>query len=357
MKPRLLIVELHHMGDALLSVPFLRGAQDKYEVHVLCRPACAEVYRLAPEPPKIHAWDPPWADGAPCGPWAALAAAREAGRNLRSQNFAAAVCAWADARAQLVMAESGASRRIGFAMNARNYYAPSLPWRRARLAFGRAYGLFRALTVRPLLTDALHRESADQPHLACWEQIAGALGTRCDDSVPWVRAGKLPPDTDALFAETRAAGAKILAFHAEARLPSKQWSREKWREIIAAAPAGTAAVEIVGPLGEPVSGARVALTADLPSLAATLAAADAVVCHDSLPAHLAAALGKPVVAIFGSGEPDWFAPWNNRERVVQRRVCPLHPCIDRCGMDRPICLEQVEGADVLRKVSAIFSGA
>jgi hypothetical protein len=24
--------------------------------------------------------------------------------------------------------------------------------------------------------------------------------------------------------------------------------------------------------------------------------------------------GKPVVTIFGSGEPDWFAPWNNRQR-------------------------------------------
>ena len=102
-------------------------------------------------------------------------------------------------------------------------------------------------------------------------------------------------------------------------------------------------IEILAAGAEPVTpdGVTKIQTPDLSSLAAALNRADAVLCHDSLPAHLAAALGKPVITIFGSGEPDWFAPWNNRDRVVQRRVCPLHPCIDRCGMDRYLCLEAV----------------
>jgi len=86
------------------------------------------------------------------------------------------------------------------------------------------------------------------------------------------------------------------------------------------------------------------------SLASALAAVDALVCHDSLPGHLAAALGKPVVTVFGSGEPDWFSPWGNRERAVQKRVCPLHPCIDRCGMDSYLCLDAVSVDDVVAKV-------
>jgi ADP-heptose:LPS heptosyltransferase len=96
---------------------------------------------------------------------------------------------------------------------------------------------------------------------------------------------------------------------------------------------------------------------DIPQLfndaTAALDRADAVLCHDSMPAHLAAALGKPVITIFGSGEPDWFAPWNNRDRVVQLRVCPLHPCIDRCGMDRYLCLEAVEVGDVLAQLQRL----
>ena len=78
-----------------------------------------------------------------------------------------------------------------------------------------------------------------------------------------------------------------------------------------------------------------------------------MLCHDSLPAHLAAALGKRVVTIFGSGEPDWFAPWSNRDRVVQQRVCPLHPCVDRCGMDSYLCLDAVKTTDVLAQLQRL----
>jgi ADP-heptose:LPS heptosyltransferase len=68
---------------------------------------------------------------------------------------------------------------------------------------------------------------------------------------------------------------------------------------------------------------------------------------------LAAALGRPVIAVFGSGEPDWFAPWNNRDRVVQRRGCPLHPCIDRCGMDSYLCLDAISTNDVLAQLQRL----
>ena len=46
MKSRLLVVELHHLGDAVMSLPFVRGAQQRFEVHVLCRPATRAVYEL-----------------------------------------------------------------------------------------------------------------------------------------------------------------------------------------------------------------------------------------------------------------------------------------------------------------------
>ena len=61
----------------------------------------------------------------------------------------------------------------------------------------------------------------------------------------------------------------------------------------------------------------------------------------------------PCVTIFGSGEPDWFAPWNNRDRAVQQRVCPLHPCIDRCGMDSYLCLDAVTVKDVLAQIERL----
>lgn len=349
MKPRLLIVELHHLGDAVMSLPFVRGARKIFDVHVLCRPATRAVYELLPEPPSLHSWEPPWGDDRACGAWQAVAAARDEGRILRPLEFAAAVCVWADARAQILMAETRAVRRIGFPMTHGNYYAADLPWRRNRRWLGRILEMLWGITNpgHPLLTRRLHRESPRQSHLHCWELIAESLGMSCDYTVPWIEAPSAQPRS----------GRPVLAVHAHARVPSKQWSPSRWRELLASPAVADCfdVLEILPPGTKSVApaSARKIQTSDLTSLVAALHGADAVLCHDSLPAHLAAALGKPVITIFGSGEPDWFAPWNNRDRVVQRRVCPLHPCIDRCGMDSYLCLDAVSTGDVLAQLQRL----
>ena len=151
----------------------------------------------------------------------------------------------------------------------------------------------------------------------------------------------------------------LLAYHPHARLPGKQWPVARWKELLSSELVGTRfdLLEIVPPGCKPIGPdtARRAVTPDLAALAATIASADAVLCQDSLPGHLAAAIGKPVVAIFGSGEPDWFAPWKNRDRAVCQRVCPLHPCIDRCGMDRYLCMDGVSVSDVTVKLEQLLN--
>jgi ADP-heptose:LPS heptosyltransferase len=272
---------------------------------------------------------------------------------LRPLEFAAAAGVWADARVEILLAETRAAHRIGFPMTHGNYYAADVPWRRRRRRLGRMLETFWQATHPgcPLLTQRLHRESPRQHHLRCWEQIAESLGVVCDYATPWIRtSGNIPPRTDAL---------PILAIHAHARLPSKQWPVDRWQKLTAQ-PSLTDQfhlVEILPDGAAPVTPDHVRKihTPDLASLADALQGADAVLGHDSLPAHLAAALGKPVVTIFGSGEPDWFAPYNNRNHVVQRRVCPLHPCIDRCGMDSFLCLNAVTIDDVLTQVQNLRS--
>ena len=347
MKPRLLVVELHHLGDAVMSLPFIRGAQQKFDVQVLCRPATAAIYEMLAVAPQIHAWNPPWADETECGVIETVRAAQARGRKLAHLGFDTAVCVWADARAEILMAETGAKQRVGFPMNRGNYYAADLPWRAKRLWAGRLLEKVWALTHpgNPLLTTRLYRESANQSHLRCWEQLAEATGTSCNYAAPWVKAA--PSDqVEAL----RVPSKPLLAVHPHARLSSKQWPLEKWNILLKNEKLrGKFTIFQILPAADetPLEGVPSIVTPDVSTLASALAASDAVLCHDSLPGHLAAALGKPVVTIFGSGEPDWFAPWNNRERAVQRRVCPLHPCIDRCGMDSYLCLNAVTVDDVL----------
>jgi heptosyltransferase-3 len=68
----------------------------------------------------------------------------------------------------------------------------------------------------------------------------------------------------------------------------------------------------------------------LKELAALTARARLFVGVDSAPMHIAAAMGTPVVAIFGpSGDCEW-GPWDelgkNRHRVVASNIHPCRPC-------------------------------
>lgn len=361
MKPRLLVVELHHLGDAVMSFPFIRGAREKFEIHVLCRPSVAPVYRLLSGGPIVHEWEPPWVDDRECGPLSAIRLAKKQGLDLRPRQFDAAACVWADVRAEIIMASTGAKQRIGFPMTRGNYYAAGIPWRARRLAAGRLLEHLGPLVgiSRPLLTTSLHRVEPSQHHLRCWEQLAEACGVICDYSSPWINAASTENAME-LRSKASVSGRRLLAVHACARLPSKQWSLEKWRALCAlpSVRAKFDLLEIVPADNQPqIPDMPHVVTADTESLAAVLVGADALVGHDSFPAHLAAALGKPVVTIFGSGEPNWFAPWNNRARAVQRRACPLHPCIDRCGMDSYLCLEAVSVDDAAAQVMKLFPSA
>lgn len=58
-------------------------------------------------------------------------------------------------------------------------------------------------------------------------------------------------------------------------------------------------------------------TATLPALIGALAACDRVICSDGGAMHLAAALGKPIVALFGDSPVEHWRPWGVSHRVVR----------------------------------------
>jgi ADP-heptose:LPS heptosyltransferase len=58
-------------------------------------------------------------------------------------------------------------------------------------------------------------------------------------------------------------------------------------------------------------------THDLSSLIAKLGTVDLVVCADGGAMHVAAALGKPIVALFGDSDPVHWRPWRVPQRVLQ----------------------------------------
>ena len=75
-----------------------------------------------------------------------------------------------------------------------------------------------------------------------------------------------------------------------------------------------------------------------------------LICNDSGPAHLADALGLPVIAIFGPGNPEKLRPFHQDNLVVIRDNCPYHPCSDYCRFPEPYCMTQLTPALVWSEI-------
>ena len=92
---------------------------------------------------------------------------------------------------------------------------------------------------------------------------------------------------------------------------------------------------------------------DLPELVALVERSTLVLCNDSAPMHIAAALGRPVVSIFGPTDPRRTGPYQSGESVV-RADLPCMPCFYRRIRQCPIqheCMNRVLPDAVLRAVS------
>jgi len=95
----------------------------------------------------------------------------------------------------------------------------------------------------------------------------------------------------------------------------------------------------------------------LKELAALTAQARLFVGVDSAPMHIAAAMGKPVVAIFGpSGDREW-GPWGEGHVVVASNTHPCRPCGMAGCNDSKIsdCLTTLPVAQVLAACNALLA--
>ena len=335
--PRLVLFELHHLGDATLALPFLRGARTSYETTVVCPPNVADFLGRVITGIEIIVAPPSWSS-------LALSARRMA---LLPTDAAASV--WPDARVHLLMFLSGAGVRVGFPMSPHNYYAAQRPWRQKRLMAGNLIaGSIEILSGHPLLTRPLERANASQSHLANWEQLANALGIQTDYSLPWIyqKSTKLPKDANDF--QQKHKGKVIILIHPGGRLPTKRWPVENFQQLLSGFLAReNVAVLIIQPPGEnapmPVCSSQMLVqNPEWDELVGLFQQSDIVLANDSFPAHLAAALGKTVVTVFGSGSPDWFAPYGNAQNVVATETCKFRPCVDHCVMPSLVCLESID---------------
>jgi heptosyltransferase-3 len=145
------------------------------------------------------------------------------------------------------------------------------------------------------------------------------------------------PDADEVHALRRQLGpGPFTAIHLSARRPAQRWPLDRYAALAAALAArgpvlllwapgagddprhpgdDEVAAEVLRQASH--AGVRPVPTSKLTTLIAALSLAERVVCPDGGAMHLAAALGKPVVALFGDSPVERWRPWGVPHRVLR----------------------------------------
>jgi ADP-heptose:LPS heptosyltransferase len=148
-------------------------------------------------------------------------------------------------------------------------------------------------------------------------------------------------------------------------VPARAWSTERHRELVELLVAEGRRVVVTGSPKEVTLTARVAPSRpevlDLGGrmswgvLAEVLDAADAVVAGNTGPAHLAAAVGTPVVSLFAPVVPAArWRPWRVPQVLLGRQDAPCAGSRARlCPVPGHPCLEDVTAEEAARAVRSL----
>jgi len=312
---RIVVRAPNWVGDVVLSLPALRDLRRQFpaaRLEVLARPWVGEIYGALREVDAVIESRGLVADAA------AVRGRFDLGV-LLPNSFATAFALW----------RAGIPERWGYATDARGVLLTRSCGVPARLRGQSQVYYYRAM----LEGLGLAAEGPPDASLACPEAWARDGANLLGDAGPWI-------------------GVNPGAFYGTA----KRWAPERFAATAALVARRTGArVAIVGaaserPLGEEIAAqlgapARVLCgETTLAGLVGVLSRLRLLLTNDSGPMHLAAALGTPLVAVFGSTDWTETAPFSDRARVVREetecapcrlRECPIdHRCMSRVGIGR-----------------------
>jgi ADP-heptose:LPS heptosyltransferase len=315
---RALVVRLDSDGDVLLAGPAIRAvAAGASHVTLLCGPRGLQAARLLPGVDDVLVYRAPWIDPEPPP-------------------------VERDVLADLV--ELVAAHRFDQALILTSFHQSALPTALVLRLAGVPVIAAVSEDYPGSLLDVRHRIDEELHEVERALSLASTLGYR------------LPPGDDGRLAVRHDASAPALAeppyvvVHPGASVPARAWPPPSHARLVGLLAADGRRVLVTGGPGERTLTAFVAAAApgavdlggrtSLAELAAVLAGADAVVVGNTGPAHLAAAVGTPVVSLFAATVPEArWRPWGVPHELLsvpvacagcRARTCPVegHPCLD-----------------------------
>ena len=162
--------------------------------------------------------------------------------------------------------------------------------------------------------------------------------------------------SEALRIREKLAGRPYVVIHPASVMATKRWEAERFGKVARSVAqrnfrvvmvAGPGEESFAGRAAREINGALIMLGLGIPELAELIRGARLYIGNDSGPMHLAAAVGTPTIAVWGSSDSRRWHPWSVDHRVVQNpfecNPCPGYRCL---VADSPLCIESVTVAQV-----------
>jgi ADP-heptose:LPS heptosyltransferase len=335
MKPHVLVVRLDSEGDVLLTGPAIRAvAAGAREVTLLCGPRGRQSAELLPGVDRSLVHRAPWID-------------------LEPEPL--------DGKETLALVDRLKALDVEQAIVFTSFHQSALPTALLlRLAGIRTIAAISEDYPGSLL-DVRHRVPDDVHEVERSLSLAATLGY----SLPAGDDGRLAIERNGSSSTVRG---RYVVVHPGASVPARAWPVDLHRKLVDALVAGGRRVVVTGGPTERALTATVAGDrrppvvdlggrTDLAGLSDVLAAADAVVVGNTGPAHLAAAVGTPVVSLFAPTVPAVrWRPWRVAHRLLGDQTAP---CANSRARECPVpghpCLRSVTVGDVVEAVEGLGS--
>ncbi len=365
---RILLIKPSAVGDVLHAVPILAKLRARYPVariDWLLNPAIADLVGSHPALTNVVAFDRS-AYGRAWRSWSAASALAGMVSAVRRARYDLVVDLHGQFRSAMLVWASGAPVRIGFDRPRRRPAAASdrrlntqayvHGWTGAREWAWLAYT--HRIPIPRLDVHAVDRY--------LW--LGPILGL--DDGPPDFRLPVSPEAearVDALIRRGGLAGRPLAVLVPGTLWETKHWHVEGFAEVarrltrsgravaLAGSPAERGRCQAVAALCPGVCDLSGRTT--LSDLAALIRRAEVCVTNDSGSMHLAVALGRPVVGVFGPTDPVWIGPYG-RPRSVVRSGAACSPCYLRRLRACPhghACMTEVSGAMVMERLEEVLA--
>lgn len=341
MKPHVLVARLDNAGDVLLAGPAVRAvAAASARVTMLCGPSGRTAAELLPGVGEVIVYDAPWVafDPAPL-----------------------------DKEDTLGLVDRLAALHLDRAIIFTSFHQSPLPLALLLRLAGVPFAAATSVDYPGSLLDVRHRIGDDVHEVERALDLVKTVGY------------ELPPGDDGRLAVRRTgvrpqeiADGPYVVVHPGVSVPARAWGAEKYAALVEVLHAEGRRVVVTGGPGERDLTSRVAGpprpgvldlggATDLADLAGVIAGADAIIVGNTGPAHLAAAVGTPVVSLFAPTVPAVrWRPWRVPHELLHRdvpcagcraRVCPVegHPCLGGVSVE--------EVTDAVNRLAPLSVGA